>query len=456
MIKKAERTIKENNLIKAGDTVLCAVSGGADSVALLYCLKELSEQMGFTLKAAHFNHGIRGDEADADEMFVKVLCERLNIRCFFGRADVPRYAQENGYTCEQAGRILRYDFFNTINADRIATAHHMDDQAESIMLHITRGSGLAGLCGIRYERGKIIRPLLDVRRWEIERYLSERGAAYCIDSTNLTESGTRNKLRLSIIPQITDKINPRFTETLCEMAKIIRSEDDYMQSLAEAALRNCTVDNGYIKSKLKALDMPIRRRALIIAMQRAGAYADIEQKHVLIAEDMLSARTGAIAELPHINIYIEYDKICFVKKEKYSEIFTDTEFSVAFTVGDTETPIGCVTAEITEGNEFVSLPYTSFVDADKLPDNLLIRSRRAGDMIAPVGSGNKKLKDFFIDKKISRNERNMPLLCHENEVLCIIGMAVSKSVMITEKTSSMIKLTLKLKSKKEGNHERDL
>ena len=172
MIEKVEQTILKNGLINKGDTVLCAISGGADSVALFHCLYTLRNKLNFSLKAAHFNHGIRGKAADEDENFVRRLCDRFGIEAFFGHADVPSYAKEHGYTCEQAGRILRYDFFKKTGADKVATAHHMDDQAESIMMHIIRGSGTSGLCGMRYIRGNIIRPLLDVRRKDIENYLA--------------------------------------------------------------------------------------------------------------------------------------------------------------------------------------------------------------------------------------------------------------------------------------------
>ncbi|MBQ9949949.1 MAG: tRNA lysidine(34) synthetase TilS [Clostridia bacterium] len=439
-----EQTIKENGLIMPDDRVLCAISGGADSVVLLHCLHSLRQKLGFTLYAAHFNHCMRPVASDEDEQFVLQFCGTLGVECYFGRADVYGFAKEKGYTPEQAGRILRYEFLENLGFDKIAVAHHMDDQAESIMLHITRGSGTAGLCGMRYMRGNIIRPLLDVRRNEIEAYAYTAGLSYCTDATNFLEDGTRNKLRLSVIPQITEKINPSFTESLCSMANIVRKDEDYMCDIAMRELEAAKKDDGFLRENIASLPEPIRRRALRIAMQRAGAYADIELRHVELVEHLLFGRTGAVIFLPHIVAFNSYEKICFSSREKYAKITTVDEYCMPFSPGLIKTPYGVMKVEKIHGNKFVSDKFTAYMDADKVPPDSVIRSRKSGDMLHPVGStGRKKLKDFFIDKKVERHKRNLPLICSGSNVLCIVGMAVSKQVMVSESTTAMIKITFK-------------
>lgn len=443
MLHRVTETIEKNSLIKRGDRVLCAVSGGADSVVLLHVLCSLAKDMGFTLFAAHFNHCIRGSAADRDELFVKELCKKMNVDCVVKKADVPQYARENGYTLEQAGRLLRYEFFNELKADKVAVAHHMDDQAESIMMHIIRGSGTLGLCGMRYRRGNIIRPLLSVRRADIEKYADENKLSFCTDDTNFIADGTRNKLRLEIIPSISNNINGGFTEALCAMADIVRKDDDYLCDIAERELALCAVGDGYNRHRLAGLDEPIRRRAIRIAAVRAGAYADIEQRHVELIEKLLCARTGACLHLPHIIAWTAYEKIYFSTREKYVTMSNVNDFCIKFCAGEAiDIPLGRITSVVVEGNGFVREKNTAYIDLDDLPQDAVVRSRRPGDRISPIGiSGSKKLKDFFIDRKIERQERNMPLICSGKEVLCIIGMTVSRSVMVTDDTKRMLKIT---------------
>ena len=428
-------------MIERGDTVLCAVSGGADSVALLCCLNDLRDELGITVKAAHYNHMIRGEAADRDEGFVKELCRRLGTECITGSGDVPKYAKECGYTLEQAGRILRYEFLESIKADKIAVAHHMDDQAESVLMHIIRGSGTHGITGMRYVRGRIIRPLLSVRRSEIESYLAERDMSFCTDATNFTEDGTRNKLRLSVIPEITERINPSFTEALCHMADIVRTDDDYLCCIAERELKKSRVGDGYDRQYIADLDEPVRRRVLRMAMAGAGALADIEQKHVEAVEKLLYMRTGTHMDLPHICAFTSYDKICFTNDKGNKKIQDDASLPV--TVGENDFCGVRITVSRVSGREISPDAHTAFVDEDKLPHEAVFRRRRAGDRISPVGAGgSKKLKDFFIDKKVERSKRDMPILCAGNEVLCVVGMCVSKYAAVTGSTKNMLKISM--------------
>ena len=442
MENKVLKTITSHDLLRPGEVVLCAVSGGADSVALLLCLYELRDTLGIRLRAAHFNHHIRGEEADRDEEFVRDLCKKIDVECVTGGGDVPAYAKEQGYTLEQAARILRYEFLEAQGADKIAVAHHMDDQAESVLMHIIRGSGTHGIAGMRYVRGKIIRPLLGIRRREIEKYLAEKNVFFCTDTTNLIEDGTRNKLRLSIIPEITERINPGFTESLCHMADIVRTDDDYLCAIAARELDECRKNGGFLRERIAALDEPIRRRALRLAMNEAGAFADIEQKHVEAVEKLLTARTGARLDLPHIVAYNSYDIIRFSNDKNCATIQSE-DICIPFSVG--EHHFGTLTISVSEAGRgaFKTDAHTSCVDASKIPADAVFRTRKAGDRIHPVGAGgSKKLKDFFIDKKVERDRRDVPLLCSGNEVLCVIGMCVSEKAAVDGGTEKIIKISV--------------
>jgi len=271
--------IREHGLIPRGGGVVAGVSGGADSVALLHILTSLAPSMGFTLYAAHLNHGIRGETANEDEDFVADLCEFYGVPLYRERTDIPGIAKRRGETLEQAGRIERYGFLERalrkFGADVVAVAHHMDDQAESVLLHLTRGSGLTGLVGMQPKRGNIIRPMLSLRRHEIERFVHDEGLAYHTDETNFDRIGTRNRIRLDMIPYIEEHINPAIVETLCSMSELLLRDEEYLVRQADIALEHAKRDVGYDRAMLKSLEPPILTRAIRAALANAGAKADI-------------------------------------------------------------------------------------------------------------------------------------------------------------------------------------
>ena len=203
MNKKVTAFIEDNRLLENGDTVIVALSGGADSVTLLHILNSIKELYNLTLRAAHLNHGIRGEEADRDEDFVRKLCESMGVPLDVRREDIPAIAKESGKSEELCGREVRYAFFDALCEQygaKIATAHNRDDHAETVLWNLVRGAGLSGLCGIPVRRGGIIRPLLGCSRAQIEAYCAENQLAYVTDSTNLTAAYTRNRIRLEVMP----------------------------------------------------------------------------------------------------------------------------------------------------------------------------------------------------------------------------------------------------------------
>ena len=436
-IKKA---IEEHGLIKGDERVLVGLSGGADSVALLSGLFALSGDMGFSVAAAHLNHGIRGGEAEEDMRFSAELCAGLGIPIVCETLDIPAIAKRDGKTLEQAARDERYAFFNRtaerLSADRIAVAHHMDDQAESILLHLIRGSGLKGLIGMEPMSGRIIRPLLFSRRGDIEAYLASSGLSYRTDSTNLEREASRNRLRLDLIPYIQRELNPAFVESLCSTGELLRQDEEYLDGLARGALGDAKTDAGYDRKRLSVLPPPLLSRAIRIAVFEAGARADVERVHIERIMEMLTAKTGTHADIPHISVWVSYGDICFGRAKEPAKI--DTPFNSA---GKTCFEGGFFFAEAVEG-DIIKDNAVAYMDMDKLPSGLTVRTRREGDRIHFIGSpGSKKLKDFFIDRKVPREKRDVPILFCGSEALFIPGLGISERVRADGSTRRLLRVT---------------
>lgn len=446
MKEKVAAFIKENSLIAPGSSVLAAVSGGADSVALLCILARLREELDCTLYAAHLNHGIRGAAADADEAYVEELCQRLGVPLTCLKLDIPGLAREHGHTLEQEGRIARYDFLERtragVGAQCVAVAHHMDDEAESVLMHLMRGSGLAGLTGIKARRGNIIRPLLCVRRAEIEEYLHSLGVAYCTDETNLIREGTRNRIRLDVVPYVEKYINPAFTQALCSMAELVSRDEEYLAKTARDALEAASRDGGFEREALAALPMPILTRAIRIALADIGAVVDIERSHVEKAAGMIaSGRTGAMMDMHCALMRISYGLVYFERPdEKRGASFE--AFEIPFAVeGETRTPEGVFCAHITDDLTVGADPYTAYMDFAAVPEALTVRRRLPGDRFRPLGApGERKLKEYFIDRKLPREARETPLVASGGTVLFVPGCGIADSVKVKANTARVLRV----------------
>ena len=257
MVDKIKAALAQYSMIQAGDSVIVALSGGADSVALLYAMLELKNELDIKLSACHVNHKLRGDESDSDEAFVRALCENLNVELTIRSIDV-RAMQKKHQSIEETARNARYSFFSELvsRSERqyVATAHTASDNTETILLNLIRGTGLKGLCGIPPVRDGIIRPLILCEREEIEKYCGEKKISYVTDSTNLSDLFTRNKIRLSLIPLIKE-INPSVDDCFTRMSEILRQDSDFLESLAQ--------NHGYNVKVLNALEKPILTRIII-------------------------------------------------------------------------------------------------------------------------------------------------------------------------------------------------
>ena len=243
MIDKVLKTIRQYNMFSPGDNCVVALSGGADSVSLLHILLALSDELGINIYAAHINHGIRGESADADEVFVRQMCERLDIALFSKSADVTRFAEQNNKGIEHAGRLIRYDFLDSIDLPnkKIATGHTKNDCAETILMNIIRGCSTAGLGGILPVRDNIVRPVIELTREETVRFCRENDISYVTDESNFSREYTRNSVRLELIPYIQRHFNPNIVETLTKNAKIIGDENNNNQCCSRYSrfIRKC-------------------------------------------------------------------------------------------------------------------------------------------------------------------------------------------------------------------------
>ena len=416
---KAEvaRFCREEGLFSAGDRVVCALSGGADSMAMLWCLHSLQAGLGITVSAAHFNHRLRGAEADRDEAFVRAFCKAHGIALTVGSADVAQYAKDRGQSLEEAARECRYAFLQALPCDKLATAHTADDNAETVLLHLLRGSGLRGLCGIPPQRGSIVRPLLSVTREQVTAFLRAEGIAWVEDSTNAEEFCTRNRLRRRVLPEL-NALSPRFPERLTTQSRLLREEDAYLDSLAAALLQE--EDGVFACAPLREAPEVLQRRALRL-MTRRLLPQDVSFAHISALQALLvSPDPSAQCDLPGgLIARRRYDGLELTRPSP--ESFPETPLSVP---GETVLPVPGlkITCEITENfKKIANTPFRFAIKYDMITQSIL-RPRRAGDRMSTDGVHTKTLKKLFIERRIPRAQRGVTaVLACGSAVLAVAG-----------------------------------
>ena len=462
--QKIRNTILEHRLTEKGCGVVVGVSGGPDSVCLLHVLHSLSEDLDIKLTAVHVNHMLRGEEALADELYTAELCEKLGISMFTVKANVRAIAEKSGMSVEEAGREVRYREFRrraeAVGASRIAVAHNRNDQAETVMMHIIRGTGTTGLSGMEYRRGNVIRPLLGTSRNEIERYCVEAGLHFRTDSTNLKCEFSRNRIRLELFPYIEEKFGADIVESLCRLSDHAAQDDGFLRRCAATAYEKCRTqkETGRVclnLEQLGTLDPAILARVFRQAVtDAAGSCSGVGDVHyTALAELAKKGNTGMRAELPGgLKAEVSYGIIkIYTGHTTYAGRAETISFGKNIAVpGTTEIPeLGASVKSFVynagEVDKSIRMGYNSFVqifDYDGLSGGIHIRNRREGDIFKPVGStGTKKLKKYFIDKKIPREMRGrIPLVCIGGEVIWIIGHKISDKFKVTENTKSILKL----------------
>lgn len=422
-----------NGFIKGGERIGVAVSGGLDSVCLLDMLCQY-KKVDFSLVVINLDHGIRGDESLRDSLFVKAEAEKRGLPLFFKALDVPTYAKENQLTIEQAGRELRYAFFNSLlgdKVDKIFTAHHKDDLCETVLMRIFRGTGVRGLSGILAERDGFCRPLLSVTRAELEEYARERGLEYITDSTNLSNDYSRNFIRNQLLPLVESRF-PMYRDSISRLAKLALEDTLLLDSLAPRFVCDNKARLIAVNS-LKEVDVRLAKRSVYNCLKSLGATTNFEEKHYQIIFPLLDASSGAGIDLAGgVRCEREKDNLVFYKVEE--EVLDVYPFKVG------ETRWGDYILEIREYQKGDKI----FFDLDKIPPTAIIRSRRDGDYVKKFGGGTRSLSDFYNDKKFPRRKRAItPLIAEESEVFVVCDFEISAKVKVGTESKKVYTATLK-------------
>lgn len=455
MEEKVLQTIDKKNLINSGDNIVLGLSGGPDSMALLYALIHVKKQIDFNLILAHVNHGVRGEEALRDEEFVKAQAKELNLECYTKKVDMVSYGKKMGITSEEAGRQLRYGFFREIlmekGGGKIAVAHNKDDQAETLIMRIFRGTGIDGLKGMEFLSNDIIRPILNITRKEIEDYIDSNGIDTVLDHTNLLPIYTRNKIRLELIPYIEENFNPNLVESLWRMSQISKIDSEFLEEASQEKYnyvlnkeeKNCIILNASLfKEQAESMQQRIIRNGIFNLLNDLQGFSE---DHITAVKKLfLSEQTGKSLNLPRkIIARVDYNNLILEnRKEKKSVDYLYPICLGLNEIRDLPLNLEMELFDIEKLNKYYNDEFTLYVDYDRVQGSLFIRNRRPGDKFIPYGmDGSKKIKDYFIDEKISKDKRDkIPLIVDGENILWILGYRSNNLYKVTEKTKRVLKI----------------
>lgn len=464
LLAGAERTLAGTLPHLTSRRIVAAVSGGPDSMALLLLLERLRGQLDFALHVAHADHGLRGNEAREDARFVESAARDMGLPVTLGHLDVNALRDARRMSVEEAAREARYSFLVEtaagIGASAIALGHTADDQAETVLMHLLRGSGTAGLAGMpavshlpasRYgERIALVRPLLDFTKADTRAYCELRGVTPREDSTNSSLEITRNRVRLELLPQL-ERFNPRFREALLRLSASSAHDLDFLEQAAREARQRLDVpgeQNGIAVSRagFQALHPAVQRHLLrLVYRELAGATKELTHRHVEDMVSLSSGRTGAWIALPGgLRFYVGYDALRLAPAgSPAAEAPLAGEHALSIP-GETRVEEWCVLAELlphargtAEGGSRVAV-----LDADRAGSRLCVRSRRPGDRITPLGmSGSRKVQDVMVDDKTPEAERDgVPLVVSEHGVLWVVGHRIAHWARVREDTERVLRL----------------
>ncbi len=455
LVDSVKETIKKFNMISQGEHILIGLSGGADSICLLKVLSLLKDDLEISLSAVYIDHNLRPNETPFEIDFCKKICNLFNIPMTIKSIDVISYANNNKISKQEAARELRYATFYEsayqLKADKIALGHNADDQAETVLIRLIRGSGPLGLSAIPPVRHKIIRPLIEIERSEIEAFLDSHNIGFIIDSSNLTDRYLRNKIRHLIMPEI-KKINPSVVKTILRTADIYRIEEKYFEILVTKSMmklisRKNEQSIELFISPLQILDPVIIRRVLRRAIDETRGLKGITFIHI---EDIIklikNGKSGDRLYLPNNIRVIKKYSVLVITSEVPQRLDT-------YTI-EGQGDIYIKEASLTIHSEFIDADKienieennkTAFINADKLTFPLTVRARINGDYFYPLGFGKKKkLQDYFVDEKIPRDERDkIPLLINNNkEIVWVVGHRLDERYKVDKTTMKVLKCNI--------------
>ncbi len=408
MVNKVIRTAERFDMLPRGGCVIAALSGGADSVAMLHCLISVKEKFNIKVAAAHLNHQLRGEEADRDEAFCKILCEKYNIPFYVRHRDISRLARERKISEELCGREERYSFFEELAQSldaRVATAHTASDNAETLIFNLTRGASLTGAGGIPARRGRYIRPLIACTRTEIEAYCRSNGLDFMTDSTNLSDDYTRNKIRHNVIPALRE-LNPRFEEALLRFCDSVNIADEYIERKALDLTRRASTENGFSAKSLLEADPAVLNRSLAL-LCRSDADFQVEARHLELLKGILK-NGGAVDLGQHIAVCKQ--GLLRISKKTPAQPLCEVPLSGAVSF------------------EYGGLSITAVINnSDKEIKDYVFRGRRGGERFTfPARGVTKQLRKALNEKKIPAERRDtLVLLCSGSVVLWCEGLGFS-------------------------------
>lgn len=461
LLNRVQNLMEENRLLRRGDGVIVGCSGGPDSLCLLHLLMRLRGPMELRLRVVHLEHGFRGQASEQDARFVEDFCAEHEIESRIYREDVKETAKETGISWETAGREARYRCFfrekellerrmaeeapqelQKKPCVRIAVAHNRNDQAETVLMHILRGTGLEGLKGMELSRADgVIRPLLTTDRGEIEAYCADMGLTPRYDHTNMETDCTRNRIRLELIPYIRENFNENVEEALCRLSRIAAESQQVIRTEAERIARTCAGD----RRQLARLPDGLRHAAVLFLLKEKGLDGDVSSVHLYQIDRLLSgpSASGQVVLPRGYGVSVSYDTVRWLgPEENGAAAAVKRELSRRLTVRDADW------TEVGSPERLRNWPLCqACLDGDKIRaaeeergETLRLRFRRPGDFIRPLGSqGRKKMQDWMVDRKIPRQERDaLPLLCIGSEVVWIPGHGISENFKVENKTTHLI------------------
>ena len=455
--QKVKVYVERFHMIEPKDTIVLGISGGADSVCLLKILARWKEAWGISLRAVHVHHQLRGEEADADERFVRELCENEGIPCRVFHEDVQGMAQREKIGLEEAGRIARYRCFATVCEDvgggKIALAHHQDDLAETMLHHLVRGTGMAGLCSLKPVSGNRIRPLLCLEKEEILVYLEAAGQPWRMDSSNLEDDYTRNRIRHHVLEELKTEVNPRAVRHMAQLSEELEETRAVLAQVAAEKRRQYVrkSEKGmlFAEELKKEPDLIGRQIVHDLLKEISGKQKDFTRIHIEAVQELWNRKVGARRDLPYgMQAIRTYDGIYLERKAEKCET-RDSEKNAGIQInvhseGTESFQIGELTLTVSRtARDFGEIPekkYTKWFDYDRIKQTLVIRHRQPGDRICLFdGGGSKKLKDYLIDRKIPAQKRDqLWLLADGSDILWIIGDRISAAYKVTAESQRIL------------------
>jgi tRNA(Ile)-lysidine synthase len=458
LVSRVKNTINRYQMLKSRDRVVVAVSGGPDSVALLFVLLELKNELNLSLFVAHVNHKLRGNESDQDQEFVRKLASDLNLKFYRRSFQVKKKAKKLRLSVEECARRIRHNYLNELadklKAQKIALGHNFNDQAETVLMRLIRGSGSLGLSGIPPVKNKIIRPLIEIRREEIETFLKSKNIPFRIDSSNLRTDYLRNRVRLKLLPILKKEYNPKIEETLNRTASILRAEEELLYQEVEAAYPKVMLrerDDKIILDSKKFLGYNDSLKRFMIRNcvkklkgdLRELTFEKVEVLLNLIQQGKSGKRVDLLEDIygdvtkDHLSIYKRKEKqfnysLSFLKKRRIRKLGVSIDSEILNRIA--------LPKVVRSGNQWVA-----FLDMEKLKPPLKLRSRKNGDRFKPLGmKGTKSVADFLVDSKVPGCERDeVMLLTSQSRIAWLAGLRISEDFKVTPKTKKVLKIEIK-------------